>query len=161
MVEMDEVGKILRNATRRSLILLDEVGKSTGTKDGLSLAWAILEYLHRIGAKTLFATHYHELSELESLEGVKNYHFRIIEGETIEFDRKIRRGACTESYGIKIAELVLPKEVIDRAYEIFNSMNVVNDDIVKEIAKIDVNNLTPVQALVELDRIVRLCKKRG
>ena len=62
---------------------------------------------------------------------------------------------------IKIAELVLPKEVIDRAYEIFNSMNVVNDDIVKEIAKIDVNNLTPVQALVELDRIVRLCKKRG
>ncbi|WP_456327844.1 DNA mismatch repair protein MutS [Archaeoglobus sp.] len=161
MVEMDEVGKILRNATRRSLILLDEVGKSTGTKDGLSLAWAILEYLHKIGAKTLFATHYHELSELESLEGVKNYHFRIIEGETIEFDRKIRRGACTESYGIKIAEMVLPKEVIDRAYEIFNSLNVVNDDIVREIAKIDVNNLTPVQALVELDRIVRLCRKRS
>ncbi len=158
MVEIAEVGKILRNATRRSLILLDEVGKSTGTKDGLSLAWAIVEYIHRIGAKTLFATHFHELSELESLEGVKNYHFRIVEGETIEFDRKIRRGACRESYGIKIAEMVLPKEVIERAYEIFRGLNASNCDIVREIAKIDVNNLTPVQALVELDRIVRLCR---
>lgn len=160
MVEIVEVGQILRNATRKSLILLDEVGKSTGTKDGLSLAWAIVEYIHKIGSKTLFATHYHELSELENrLEGVKNYHFRIIEGETVEFDRRIRRGACRESYGIKIAEIVLPKEVIERAYEIYSSLDArVDNSLIEEIAKIDVNNLTSVQALVVLDEIVRKCK---
>ena len=160
MVEIAEVGQILRNATRRSLILLDEVGKSTGTKDGLSLAWAIVEYIHKIGAKTLFATHYHELSELENLlDGVKNYHFRIIEGETLEFDRKIKRGACKESYGIKIAEMVLPKEVVERAYEVYNSLNAqVDRSLIDEISSIDVNSLTPVQALVVLDRIVRRCK---
>jgi DNA mismatch repair protein MutS len=159
MVEMVEVGNILKNATKKSLILLDEVGKSTGTKDGLCLAWAIVEYIHKIGAKTLFATHYHELSDLENvLEGVKNYHFEIVEGETLEFDRKIKRGACRESYGIKIAELALPKDVVERAYQIFNSLNRVDIGIVEEIARIDVNNLTPIQALVELDRIVRKCR---
>lgn len=156
MIEMREVGNILRNATRKSLILLDEVGKSTGTKDGLSLAWAIVEFIHKIGAKTLFATHYHELSDLESLDGVKNYHFEMVDSE---FDRKIKRGACKDSYGIKIAELVLPKEVVERAYQIFESLKVdVDNEIIYEISKIDVNNLTPVQALVELDRIVRRCR---
>ncbi|XRO74789.1 DNA mismatch repair protein MutS [Methanocaldococcus sp. 28A] len=161
MVEIAEVGQILRNATSKSLILLDEVGKSTGSRDGTSLAWAIVEYIHKIGAKTLFATHYHELAELESLlEGVKNYHFRIIEGETLEFDRKIRRGVSKESYGIKIAELVLPKEVVDRAYEIYKTLDTkVDNSIIKEIANIDTNNLTPIQALIELDRIVKKCKE--
>lgn len=164
MVEIAEVGQILKNATSKSLILLDEVGKSTGSKDGTSLAWAIVEYIHKIGAKTLFATHYHELAELESiLEGVKNYHFRIIEGETLEFDRKIRRGVSKESYGIKIAELVLPKEVVDRAYEVYENLNKEMNgsvkSLLKEIANINTNNLTPIQALIELDKIVKKCKE--
>jgi len=163
MVEMLEVSKILRNATKRSLVLLDEVGKSTGTKEGFSLAWAIVEYLHKIRAKTLFATHYHELSELENeLEGVKNYHFGILEDDKLEFDRKIKRGAASDSYGIKIAEFVkIPKEITKRAYEIMKrfSLNGKDAEIVKEIAKIDVNSLTPVQALVELDKIVRKCRE--
>ena len=160
MVEIEEIGQILRNATKKSLILLDEVGKSTGTKDGLSLAWSIIEYIHRIGAKTLFATHYHELSELENVfESVKNYHFRILEGETLEFDRKIKRGACRESYGIKIAELVLPKEVVERAYEVYKSLDTeIDKSLIEEISNIDVNNITPIQALLILDKIVRRCR---
>ncbi len=160
MVEIEEIGQILRNATKKSLILLDEVGKSTGTKDGLSLAWSIIEYIHRIGAKTLFATHYHELSELENVfESVKNYHFRILEGETVEFDRKIKRGACIESYGIKIAELVLPKEVVERAYEVYKSLDTeIDKSLIEEISNIDVNNITPIQALLILDKIVRRCR---
>ncbi len=167
MVEMDEIAKILRNATNRSLILLDEVGKSTSTKDGLSLAWAIVEYIHdRIGAKTLFATHYHELSVLENrLEGVKNYHFGIKEENgKIEFDRKIRRGASSESYGIKVASMAdLPEEVIKRAFELLEMRGSDFDESIasflREIAKIDVVNLTPIQALVELDKIVRRCRE--
>ncbi len=165
MVEISEVGQILRNSTSKSLVLLDEVGKSTGSKDGASLAWAIVEYLHKIGSKTLFATHYHEISELEEkLEGVKNYHFRVIETDKgLEFDRKIKRGASNESYGIKIAEFVLPKEVVERAYEIYKELNKkdINNEvkeIIKEIQKIDINHLTPIQALNELDKIVRKCK---
>jgi DNA mismatch repair protein MutS len=167
MVEMLEIGRILKNATSRSLILLDEVGKSTSTKDGLSLAWAIVEYIHdKIGAKTLFATHYHEIAVLENrLEGVKNYHFGIKEEDgKIEFDRKIRRGASSESYGIKVASMAnLPKDVIDRAYEVLeeHSSNI-SDDLLaflKQIAKIDVVNLTPIEALVELDKIVRRCRE--
>jgi DNA mismatch repair protein MutS len=166
MVEMIEVGKILKNATRKSLILLDEVGKSTSTKDGLSLAWAIVEYIHSIGAKTLFATHYHELSVLENrLEGVKNYHFGVIEKDnSIVFDRKIRRGASRDSYGIKVAELAnIPKVVINRAYEVLNELESdLNSDVIgflKELAEIDVVNLTPIKALVELDRIVKRCRE--
>ena len=165
MVEMLEISRILKNATKRSLILLDEVGKSTSTKDGLSLAWAIVEYLHEIGAKTLFATHYHELAILENtLNGVKNYHFGIKEvNGKIEFDRKIKRGSSNESYGIKIAEMAnLPRKVIERAYEVLNNWRIENNDLLKfleEIAKIDVVNLTPIQALVELDKIVRKCRE--
>jgi len=164
MVEMEELATILRNATSKSLILLDEVGKSTGTKDGMSLAWAIVEYIHdRIGAKTLFATHYHELSELENiLVGVKNYHFGIVEDEEgIKFDRKIRRGASRESYGIKVASLVLPKDIIDRAYDLLGRSKVEGEvaKFLREIASIDVVNMTPVQALVKLEEIVRRCRE--
>ncbi len=162
MVEMEEIASILKNATSRSLILLDEVGKSTGTKDGLSLAWAIIEYLHnRIGAKTLFATHYHELSELENeLEGVKNYHFGIVEKDgRIEFERKIKRGASRESYGIKVASTVLPKEIVERAYELVRREGTMDNDFLREIAEIDVITMTPVQALVKLEEIVRRCRE--
>ena len=165
MVEMLEIGKILRNATKRSLILLDEVGKSTSTKDGLSLAWAIVEFLHDIGAKTLFATHYHELSVLENrLTGVKNYHFGIKEENgKIEFDRKIKRGSSNESYGIKVAEMAnLPREVISRAYEVLKDFKIEDNEVfrfLKEVASIDVLKLTPIEAIVELDRIVRRCRE--
>ncbi len=167
MVEMDEIAKILKNATKRSLILLDEVGKSTSTKDGLCLARAIVEFIHeRIGAKTLFATHYHELSSLENeLSGVKNYHFGIKEENgRIEFDRKIRRGASKESYGIKVASMAnLPEDVINRAFELLGDRShEVDEDVerfLEDVSKIDVVNLTPIQALVELDRIVRRCRE--
>ena len=164
MVEMMEVAKILKNATRRSLILLDEVGKGTSTKDGLSIAQAVVEYIHDyIGAKTLFATHYHELAELEKrLSGVKNYHFEIKEeNNEIIFDRKIKRGSLKESYGIKIAELAsLPKEVIKRAYEISKNIDFKAEDrtiveFLNEISEIDVINLTPIKALMKLDEIVK------
>jgi DNA mismatch repair protein MutS len=129
------------------------------------LAWAIVEYIHRIGAKTLFATHYHELAVLENrLEGVKNYHFGIKEENgKIEFDRKIKRGASNESYGIKVAELAnLPREIIKRAYEVLEELNSnLSGDVegfLKEVASIDVVNLTPIQALVELDRVVKRCR---
>lgn len=169
MVEMLEIARILKNATKRSLILLDEVGKSTSTKDGLSLAWAIVEYIHnKIGAKTLFATHYHELAILENeLEGVKNYHFEVKEENgKLEFDRKIKRGASNESYGIKVAKMAkLPEEVINRAYEIMNSSNKssIEDkdimDFLRRIASIDVLNLTPIEALIELEKIVKECRR--
>ncbi len=166
MVEMLEISRILKNATRRSLILLDEVGKSTSTRDGISLAWAIIEYIHNIDAKTLFATHYHELSVLENrLEGVKNYHFKIIEKDgEIEFDRKIKRGSSHESYGIKVAKTAnLPDEVIIRAYEVLNEFKQDLDNemisFLKQISEIDVVNITPIEALIELDKIVRRCKE--
>jgi len=145
------------------LVILDEVGKSTGSKDGCSLSWAIIEYLHNVGSKTLFATHYYEVSELENiLNGVKNYHFRILEeDDKIKFDRKIRRGVSKESYGIKIASTVLPKEVIERAKEVYDLLNKKNLDleIINEIKNIDTNNLRPVEALIILDRIVKKCKE--
>ena len=163
MVEMLEVGQILKNTTSKSLVILDEVGKSTGSKDGCSLSWAIIEYLHNVGSKTLFATHYHEVSELENiLNGVKNYHFRIIEeDDETKFDRKIRRGVSKESYGIKIASTVLPKEVIERAKEVYDILNKKNLDleIINEIKNIDTNNLRPVEALIILDNLVKKCKE--
>ncbi len=167
MVEMIEVGKILKNATKRSLILLDEVGKGTSTKDGVSIAQAVVEYIHDyIGAKTLFATHYHEIAELEKrLSGVKNYHFELKEADDeIVFDRKIKRGSLKESYGIKIAELAgLPREVINRAYEISKNIDFKAEDktileFLNEISEIDVINLTPIKALMKLDEIVKRCR---
>jgi len=124
MVEMNEVANILNNATCRSLIILDEVGRGTSTFDGLSIAWAVVEFLHGpegIGAKTLFATHYHELTELEEvLPGVKNYSVAVKEqGEDVIFLRKIVRGGSDRSYGIQVARLAgLPAPVVARAREI-------------------------------------------
>ena len=122
MVEMTETAAILHTATARSLILLDEVGRGTSTYDGLAIAWAAVEYLHaRVRAKTLFATHYFELTELaEQLSGVKNYHVSVKEtGGSVVFLRRVEPGAADRSYGIEVAKLAgLPNEVVVRAREV-------------------------------------------
>lgn len=128
MVEMSEVANILRNATVNSLLILDEIGRGTSTYDGLSIAWSVVEYIsnfHRLGAKTLFATHYHELTELEGqLPGVHNYCIAVKEqGDDIVFLRKIMRGGADRSYGIQVAKLAgLPQDVIERANEILSEL---------------------------------------
>ncbi|MCR5518631.1 MAG: DNA mismatch repair protein MutS [Lachnospiraceae bacterium] len=133
MLEMIEVANILRNATPRSLLILDEIGRGTATFDGLSIAWAVVEYIANpkmIGAKTLFATHYHELTELEGMiKGVKNYCVAVKEnGEDIVFLRKIIRGGADKSYGIQVARLAgVPLTVLNRANE-----------IVAELSKMDI-----------------------
>ena len=167
MVEMTEVASIIRGATENSLLILDEVGRGTSTFDGLSIAWAVLEYLtERIRAKTLFATHYHELTELEGkIEGVKNYKVTVREtGDGILFLRKIVRGGANKSFGIEVARLAgIPAAVTSRAKEILHKLE--KNDIARDAARavaaeelpkrseverilseIDMNNLTPMQA---------------
>lgn len=126
MVEMNETANILNNATSRSLIVLDEVGRGTSTFDGVSIAWAVTEYIYdRIASRTLFATHYHELTEVALiLPGIKNYHIAIKEwGEKIVFVRKIVPGGTDKSYGIQVARLAgIPKEVIERAKVILTNL---------------------------------------
>lgn len=128
MVEMSEVANILNNATKDSLLILDEIGRGTSTYDGLSIAWAVIEYIsdnNKIGAKTLFATHYHELTELEDrLSGVVNYKILVQEkGEDIIFLRKIQKGGADRSYGIEVAKLAgVSSDVINRAYELLNEL---------------------------------------
>ena len=128
MVEMQETANILHNATPRSLVVLDEIGRGTSTFDGISIAWAVAEYLHNhtpVKAKTLFATHYHELTDLTvTLPGAKNYSVLVREsGERIVFLRKIAEGAADKSYGIQVARLAgLPEGVVDRAREILTNL---------------------------------------
>ena len=185
MVEMMEVADILKEATKNSLVILDEIGRGTSTYDGLSIAWAVAEYISdktKCGAKTLFATHYHELIELEDkLEGVKNYSIAVKEkGEDVIFLRKIVRGGTDESYGVHVARLAgVPKEVLKRANEILRSLerksilgskkmekenkqvqagqldlyNYKLAEIAQELDKIDLNTLTPIDALNTLMKI--------
>lgn len=185
MVEMMEVATILKEATKNSLVILDEIGRGTSTYDGLSIAWAVAEYIadkEKCGAKTLFATHYHELTELEEkLEGVKNYSIAVKEkGEDIIFLRKIIKGGTDESYGIHVARLAgVPKVVTSRANEILRSIEKKNvltgkkqekkdkkqvegqfdmynyklAEIAHEIDKINLNELTPIDALNTLVKI--------
>ncbi len=139
MVEMTEVANILRNATPRSLLILDEIGRGTSTFDGLSIAWAVIEYLseHKRGAKTLFATHYHELTELEGkLKGVHNYCFAVREhGDDVVFLRKVIEGSADRSYGIHVARLAgVPDEVVNRADELLSEL--INNDIIEGIKEI-------------------------
>jgi DNA mismatch repair protein MutS len=126
MVEMNETANILNNATSKSLIILDEIGRGTSTYDGVSLAWAIAEYLHdKTRAKTLFATHYHQLNSLEGqFSGIKNYNITVKEEEdNIIFLRKIVRGGTDKSYGIHVAKLAgVPIDVINRAKAIMNRL---------------------------------------
>lgn len=140
MVEMSEVANILRNATSKSLLILDEIGRGTSTFDGLSIAWAVTEYISNkktIGAKTLFATHYHELTELEGkIDGVNNYCIAVKEnGEDIIFLRKIVKGGADKSYGIQVAKLAgVPRAVLDRAYEIVDELS--DNDIAEKVKNI-------------------------
>ena len=142
MVEMTEVSNILRNATKNSLIILDEIGRGTSTFDGLSIAWAVVEYIANtklLGAKTLFATHYHELTELEGkLDSVNNYCIAVKEqGDDIVFLRKIIKGGADKSYGIQVAKLAgVPETVLDRAKELVEKLS--NNDIANKAKEIDV-----------------------
>ncbi len=179
MVEMMEVASILKEATENSLVILDEIGRGTSTYDGLSIAWAVAEYIsdkEKCGAKTLFATHYHELISLEEkLDGVKNYSIAVKEkGEDVIFLRKIVPGGTDESYGVHVAKLAgVPQVVTKRANEILRSLerksilgnkpqekenkkvvegqfdlyNYKLAEIAHELDKVDINELTPVQAL--------------
>lgn len=141
MVEMNEVANILRNATPRSLLILDEIGRGTSTFDGLSIAWAVIEHIANrryLGAKTLFATHYHELTELEGkIDNVNNYCVAVREnGDDIVFLRKIVKGGADKSYGIQVARLAgLPDMVIDRAKELVAQLS--DNDITAQIAQIE------------------------
>ena len=185
MVEMMEVSNILKEATANSLVVLDEIGRGTSTYDGLSIAWAVAEYIadkEKCGAKTLFATHYHELTQLEdTLEGVKNYSIAVKEkGEDIIFLRKIVSGGTDESYGVHVAKLAgVPKVVTQRANEILKKIErknvLVNKfaekenkkkvdgqldmynfklaEIAHELDKVNINELTPIDALNTLVKI--------
>ena len=136
MVEMSEVANILANATDKSLVVLDEIGRGTSTFDGLSIAWAVVEYIAKnLKCKTLFATHYHELSELEGvIAGVKNYKVTVKEiNDSIVFLRKIVRGHANKSFGVEVAQLAgVPQKVVERAKEISVNLEKVNQ-------KLDVN----------------------
>ncbi|MGH9666816.1 MAG: DNA mismatch repair protein MutS, partial [Bryobacteraceae bacterium] len=138
MVEMTETAAILNTATQRSLVVLDEIGRGTSTYDGLALAWAVIEHLHeRIRARTLFATHYHELTELaEQLPGVRNLHVAVKEsGDQIVFLRKVSPGAADRSYGIEVARLAaLPLSVIERAREILELHEKTEHTVTEELA---------------------------
>ena len=179
MVEMMEVASILKEATKNSLVILDEIGRGTSTYDGVSIAWAVAEYIsnkEKCGAKTLFATHYHELISLEEkLEGVKNYSIAVKEkGEDVIFLRKIIKGGTDESYGVHVAKLAgVPQVVTKRANEILKSLerkSILKDrkeekenknvqsgqldmfnyrlaEIATELDKVNVNELTPIEAL--------------
>lgn len=188
MVEMTEVANILRNATKNSLLILDEIGRGTSTFDGLGIAWAVVEHISNpklLGAKTLFATHYHELTELEGkLDSVNNYCIAVKEqGEDIIFLRKIIKGGADKSYGIQVAKLAgVPQDVLKRAYEIVEELSNneavkeaaitlevqpkqgkksitgqlsifdynPNDEIIEEIKKLNLNSLTPMEAMNQL-----------
>jgi DNA mismatch repair protein MutS len=177
MVEMTETAAILHTATARSLILLDEVGRGTSTYDGLAIAWAAVEYLHaRVRAKTLFATHYFELTELaEHLSGVKNYHVSVKEtGGSVVFLRRVEPGAADRSYGIEVAKLAgLPNEVVVRAREVLAEhesaehqltghltpgaeperptqltiFTPLSQPVLEKLREVDLNRLTPLEAL--------------
>ena len=177
MLEMNEVAYILRNATKQSLIIYDEVGRGTSTFDGMSIARAIIEYTHskKIGAKTLFATHYHELTSMENeFEGIVNYNIAAKKrGDNITFLRKIVRGSTDDSYGIEVAKLAgIPNEVIKRAREVLASVertakaigesnapqkevddslisidDFVNEQVIEELRAVDINTLSPYEAM--------------
>ncbi len=164
MMEMAETAVILKNATKRSLVILDEIGRGTSTYDGVSIAKAVCEYIVKnIGSKTLFATHYHELTELEGkLKAVVNYHVGVeeVDGRVI-FTHKVQKGAAKKSYGIHVAELAgLPAELIKRAKEILSEFESSEPKtkckIEDELRKIDISNTTPLQALLILSKLKEL-----
>ncbi len=193
MVEMNEAANILNNISERSLILLDEIGRGTSTYDGVSIAWAIAEYLHQhpTQAKTLFATHYHELNEMTvNFERIKNFHVSIQENKgNIIFMRKLLPGGSEHSFGIHVAKLAgMPSKVVNRANEVLKTLeksrsqssskdsakaitdenmqlsffqldDPVLENIREELTKIDINTLTPIEALMKLNSIKKMIGK--
>jgi DNA mismatch repair protein MutS len=194
MVEMNETANILNNATDKSLIVLDEIGRGTSTFDGISIAWAVAEYLHNnssVRARTLFATHYHELTELEmNLPGVKNYNVAVREwNDEIVFLRKIVAGGTDKSYGIHVARLAgLPRKVIERAKDILNALeegciredrlpkpegsfagaggvqqltlfDMRPDPVIEELKNINVDKMSPLEALYRLKILQEKCRE--
>ncbi|HCV43444.1 MAG TPA: DNA mismatch repair protein MutS, partial [Bacteroidetes bacterium] len=191
LVEMHEAAHIVNTATKRSLILLDEVGRGTSTFDGISIAWSLTEYLHeRVGARTLFATHYHELNELADLfPRIKNYKVEVREyGDKVVFLHKVTPGFADHSYGIQVAQMAgLPEEVTERAKKILKNLEEseltvhgeadtvkrkvkgrvippeiqmtlfeMKDDVLREeLKKIDVDKITPIEALQKLAELKR------
>ncbi len=192
MVEMNETASILNNISERSLVLLDEIGRGTSTYDGISIAWAIAEYLHEhpSKAKTLFATHYHELNEMEAIfERVQNFNVSVKElKDTVLFIRKLVKGGSEHSFGIHVAKMAgMPQTVIQKAQKIlkklekdhsgealngirfekeelqlsfFNLDDPLLEDLKEEIMNIDINTLTPVEALMKLNEIKRMLTKK-
>ena len=194
MVEMNEAANILNNISDRSLVLFDELGRGTSTYDGISIAWAIVEYLHehpKSHAKTLFATHYHELNEMEhSFKKIKNYNVSVKEvGQKVIFLRKLVKGGSNHSFGIQVGKMAgLPQSVIKRADEILKQLENDRDknDVIQknvdhiasaregmqlsffqlddpiltqirdEIAGLDINSLTPLEALNKLNEIKKI-----
>ena len=189
MVEMMETSSIMNNLTDRSLVLMDEIGRGTSTYDGISIAWSIVEYLHNqkeIRPKTLFATHYHELNQLEEkLDRVKNYNVSVEEiNHEIIFLRKLVPGGSEHSFGINVAQLSgMPNKILIRAYEVLKELekkpikknikvkdskkqnqlkleynNPDYENVKKIIENININNINPVQALVKLNEIIDVIK---
>ena len=189
MVEMTEVAAILKNATKKSLLVLDEIGRGTSTYDGLSIAWAVSEYISdkkKIGAKTLFATHYHELTQLEDkLDGVKNYCIACKKrGDDVIFLRRIIKGGADDSYGIEVSALAgLPKAVVERAKEILTAIDkkeadvshlpdkrneddnqidfsdMKNLELIDILRDLDVSTLTPIEALNKLYELTKIANE--
>ena len=193
MVEMNETASILNNISKRSLVLLDEIGRGTSTYDGISIAWAISEYLHEHPAKpkTLFATHYHELNEMtETFERIKNFNVSVKElKDNVLFLRKLVEGGSAHSFGIHVAKMAgMPQQVLHRANTILKKLEQAHsseeltdkvkslnnemqlsffnlDDplllqIKEEITHLDINTLTPVEALMKLNEIKRMLVKK-
>jgi DNA mismatch repair protein MutS len=187
MVEMVEAAYILNHATERSLVILDEIGRGTSTYDGISIAWSMVEYIHnhpRLGAKTLFATHYHELTDLERiLPRVSNYNVAVAEqGEGVVFLHHIVPGGADKSYGIHVAQLAgMPRPVIHRAEEILEQLEreaarspgqapakaqvlqlplfTTTHPVVDELKSLDVNALSPIEALTRLYELQQRVEK--
>jgi DNA mismatch repair protein MutS len=198
MVEMLEAADILNNVTPRSLVLFDELGRGTSTYDGISIAWAIVEYIHeqpKARAKTLFATHYHELNEMEkTFSRIRNYHISVKEaGNKVIFLRKMLRGGSEHSFGIHVARMAgMPPSIVNRANQILEEFEAgqqgkllakpvsrlaenregmqlsffqLDDPVLSqvrdEIIKVDVNNLTPIEALNKLNEIKKIIRGKG
>jgi DNA mismatch repair protein MutS len=188
MVEMNETALILNNISDRSLILLDEIGRGTSTYDGISIAWAISEYLHdhKSKPKTLFATHYHELNQMEdSFDRIKNYNVSIKEEKNqILFLRKLVAGSSEHSFGIHVAKMAgIPKNVLDKANDMLKQLElsrsskelVINkispqldffnindpkfDELKKDLDEINLDELTPIEALLKLNELKRKINK--
>jgi DNA mismatch repair protein MutS len=189
MVEMSETSAILHNAGPRSLVLLDEIGRGTSTYDGVAIAWAVTEYLHdRLGCKTMFATHYHELMQLpERLQHARNYNVAVREtGETVVFLHRLEPGGTDRSYGIHVAQLAgLPAHILQRAREVLGTLEGEHrvvpgaprppsdpgqlglfaepappDPMLEELRALDVNTLTPLEALNRLAELKRRAEDR-